>query len=79
MNIGAMNFSAMMLDTDDPLTDTASLMVGVIAALTVSVRIGQYLGDVLARHVHAKKMSAPEGWEVNNGKGGGFVRKAKAE
>ena len=74
--------SAWLLDTDDPLTDSASLLVGVIATLTLSVRIGQYLGERLARHVHAKKMraaSAPEGFEVNTGKEGGFVRKAKAE
>ena len=74
--------SAWLLDTDDPLTDTASLLVGVIATLTLSVRIGQYLGERLARHMHAKKMraaSAPEGFEVNTGKEGGFVRKAKAE
>ena len=75
------NYSAWLLDTDDPVTDTASLLVGVIATLTLSVRIGQYLGEVLARHLHAKKMtaaSAPEGFEVSTGKEGGFVRKAKA-
>tara|TARA_B100000795_G_scaffold185452_1_gene140849 strand:+ start:569 stop:889 length:321 start_codon:yes stop_codon:yes gene_type:complete len=72
------NYSAWLLDTDDPVTDTASLLVGVIATLTLSVRIGQYLGEVLARHLHAKKMtaaSAPEGFEVSTGKEGGFVRK----